>query len=801
MVTRKTWISRALAVLGFGLALALPSAAAFPGTNGKIAFATNRDGNFEIYTVTTGGTQERVTNDAAADTSPAFNASGSKIAFVRGGSIYTINPDGTGISTSALATGTKPAWSPDGTKIVFVNGGSIYTMNADGTGVSSALDAGDDPVWSPDGTQIAYAKTGEIFVMNSDGTSPSNRTQSSATESEPSWNPDGTRIAYISDASDAGDVWSMAADGTDQTRLTATAGVTEAHPSWSPDEASIAFVRSAEIFYMPAAGGVGSQLTANTDTDQEPDWGPSPPVAPTNDSVPTITGTAAVGSTLTATNGTWSGTSPITYTYQWKQCDTAGLNCIDISGATSSTYTVVAGDAGKTLKVRVTATNAGGSNFADSSATAVVASTGAPTNTSLPTISGTAAVASTLTAFVGTWTGTTPITYTYQWKRCNTAGASCTTITGATSTSYTVTTADAGSTLRVAVTASNSAGTGTPVDSAATAVVAAGALTNTSRPFVSGTPAVGQTLVASEGTWTGTAPITYAYQWQRCNTAGTGCVNIAGATAKQYTLTATDSGSRIAVVVTATNPSGSATATSTPTATVTTGSPNPATRPANSAPPTISGRPVRGQKLTVANGTWTGTTPITYAYQWQACDAKGANCTPIGRGTASTYTLTAAEVGKRVRVVVTAQNSAGSTAATSQPTALVTATAPSGGGKGGAGKKLVGTRKGDRLSGTNGNDTLDGRGGNDTLLGLGGNDRLLGGTGDDRLYGGPGNDVLTGGAGRDLLFADVGNDVINAAGGGRDTIYCGRGRDRVQADRSDAVSRDCERVTRRRARK
>lgn len=100
----------------------------------------------------------------------------------------------------------------------------------------------------------------------------------------------------------------------------------------------------------------------------------SPPAAPTNTSAPTISGTDTQGDVLTASNGTWTG-SP-TFTYQWQDCNSSGTSCSNISGATSSTYTLQAGDVGDTIVVVVTGTNGGGNATAASSATSVVGSSG-----------------------------------------------------------------------------------------------------------------------------------------------------------------------------------------------------------------------------------------------------------------------------------------------------------------------------------------------------------------------------------------------------------------------------------------
>lgn len=136
---------------------------------------------------------------------------------------------------------------------------------------------------------------------------------------------------------------------------------------------------------------------------------------------------------------------------------------------------------------------------------------------------------------------------------------------GVTSKTYTVRAADIGSTIRVQVTATNAGGS-TPASSAATAVV--GILANTGAPTISGTAVVGQLLTGSRGSWSGATPITYAYQWLRCDASGNNPVPI-GPVGAQYTVRHADVGSRLAFKVTATNAVGSASATSAVTAVVT----------------------------------------------------------------------------------------------------------------------------------------------------------------------------------------------------------------------------------------
>ena len=192
--------------------------------------------------------------------------------------------------------------------------------------------------------------------------------------------------------------------------------------------------------------------------------------APSNTTLPAISGTDTQGQPLTTTKGSWTG-SPTFYAYQWRQCDSSGNNCTNVSGATASSYTLTSGDVGHTIRAVVTATNAGGSTPATSNQTSAVqaAPPAPPSNTTLPAISGTATQGQTLTTSNGSWNGN-PTSYAYQWRDCDSSGSSCTNINGATQSNYTVASGDVGHTLRSVVTATNAAGSASAT-SAQTALV------------------------------------------------------------------------------------------------------------------------------------------------------------------------------------------------------------------------------------------------------------------------------------------------------------------------------------------
>lgn len=185
---------------------------------------------------------------------------------------------------------------------------------------------------------------------------------------------------------------------------------------------------------------------------------------PASLTVPTISGTARVGQTLTATAGTWSGVPTPTYTYQWQRGTT------NVAGGTNATYTAIAGDAGQTLRCVVTATNSHGSATANSAATALVTQT--PAVTTAIALSGTAKVGETLTSTAGAFSGSPSPTVTRAWYITDTAGGALgTALAGQTGTTLVVPAAAEGKFIAAVATATNSAGNTT--SRANSAVVAA----------------------------------------------------------------------------------------------------------------------------------------------------------------------------------------------------------------------------------------------------------------------------------------------------------------------------------------
>lgn len=183
----------------------------------------------------------------------------------------------------------------------------------------------------------------------------------------------------------------------------------------------------------------------------------------------------------------------------------------------------------------------------------------APVNTSRPSISGSAREGSELTANLGKWSGSQPLSFSTVWRRCDSRGDNCFSIPGTENRNeYRLTGGDVGRRIRVSVTAQNNDGSQTAT-SPATGVVNAAPVApphNVSAPTISGSAQEGQTLSGDRGRWEGTGPIDYNHYWQRCDRNGNACANISGGGGTRYTLTSADVGNRVRFRVQATNRAG-----------------------------------------------------------------------------------------------------------------------------------------------------------------------------------------------------------------------------------------------------
>ena len=264
-------------------------------SGGRIAFSSDRDGNYEIYVMDADGSnKQRLTNNPADDKSPSWSPDGSNIAFAsyREGNneIYVMDADGSNQInlTNNLAWDYDPSWSPDGARIAFASTRDgiyeIYVMDADGSNQrrmtnNERLDY--TPSWSPDGSRIAFVSerdgNGEIYVMDADGGNQRNLTNNPAGDVSPSWSPDGTRIAFTSNRDGNREIYVMDADGGSQQRLINNPA-NDNYPSWSPDGTRIAFSSTrddnGEIYVMDADGSNQRNLTNNPSFDNYPSWSP-----------------------------------------------------------------------------------------------------------------------------------------------------------------------------------------------------------------------------------------------------------------------------------------------------------------------------------------------------------------------------------------------------------------------------------------------------------------------------------------------------------------------------------------------
>lgn len=232
-----------------GTAEALRSAPA------DIAFASRRDGNWEIYLTDAAGQQQRrLTRRDVEDRFPLWSPDRRQLAWgshVNGTwELWVMDADGAKqrrLASHIIAKSTR-AWSPDGARIVFAAGADdnkhIYTVavaSGELARLTSARGEDRDPDWSPDGSRLAFSSSREgvaqIYVTTADGREIRRLTNATSSAGTPRWSPDGSGIAFVSDR----DLYAIDADGRNLRRLTVGAHVTRDPPLWSPDGSRIVF--------------------------------------------------------------------------------------------------------------------------------------------------------------------------------------------------------------------------------------------------------------------------------------------------------------------------------------------------------------------------------------------------------------------------------------------------------------------------------------------------------------------------------------------------------------------------------
>lgn len=260
-----------------------------PPLDGDFVYASDRDGNAEIYLrERLSHTERRLTNNSVADTEPNWSPNGEKIAFVRAGSVHVMNADGSGAVQLTLGgSDSGPSWSPLGDKIAFSRGlgagnRDIFVMNADGSGATNitthfAQDV--NPDWSPDGSQIVFQsdRTGdrEVYVMGATGLAPTNISDTAGFDGEPVWHPRLGRIAFTSDRDGDAEIFAMDADGANVTQLTSNSDF-DAEPAWAPGGVGLIFKsdRDGNDEIYGIAPVAQYRITTNAASEFSPDWQP-----------------------------------------------------------------------------------------------------------------------------------------------------------------------------------------------------------------------------------------------------------------------------------------------------------------------------------------------------------------------------------------------------------------------------------------------------------------------------------------------------------------------------------------------
>ena len=273
-----------------------PTRAKAPTTE-KIVFSSNRDGNWDIWTMNPDGSDPiNLTQDAEADFSPVWSPTGEQILFMSfregGESLYLMDADGSNVRRvlDNWHSRSEATWSPDGKRIASVSDAVLYIATIDGKSVEPIAQTGfgsvGDPAWSPDGKEIAFIhykpKQGyELRLLNVESLKQTvllGELEKYPVKSDPAWSPDGKRIAFvlhkfraILNAADAAawqdeeTIYLINRDGSRLRQLVSEKGPDALRPTWSPHGDEIIYQQKVgsftQLFKIDVGSRIKTQLT------------------------------------------------------------------------------------------------------------------------------------------------------------------------------------------------------------------------------------------------------------------------------------------------------------------------------------------------------------------------------------------------------------------------------------------------------------------------------------------------------------------------------------------------------------